>query len=696
MQNANDPPIDKAFDEYIAWMPPLAPWLLSRTGRSFVSDCDKMPRLPPDADDRPSLASDIVDGLLTGVSGEFYRPVPTLVGGDDPAFSFKVTQTGEPSAEDGGIFNRAVMTLALRATPNAQVAHIVKGDPTLRRVPDLALLPTLVVPVTREDGSSASEAVVGDLVPVDPDGNVVATFRLSGTLVEAVFLQLSLRGQLSIAAQIRYSAYQLAVPHVDPTDAAGLPGEYAGRTFEMLGNGTPAGGFWIPVPPPVRPYRYYPVTAGVTHTLALGLAFATNAHRARFTVTAGGMTRPIVDDDDLHDYAGPRSQYRELASIADVAAKYPSLQRLYLGQVSGTVVAVPAAYGILRTRAGLAARCDAIVDDSPAALTGSRFHFTFDVGPIVDPVDLARLQLDVAAIPEAANRGLTVLLPGGLDARNPATLDGWVASAARFADGPGNAVEVAVDIADTDATPATLNVGLFLSQLASAAPGPLFGNLAVRLDDDYPQPVRSALVLNLHCSAQGDELDVVPDPAQPTATVTNAGPLDLRLRRSIAVAGGQATVVDLGALPLAAGQSTVLAAAVGASFAVSRELALATPVPRADLLRYLTFNTQTVQQVQHPLTINAAAIAFAEAGITAIVAQFALVDAPAVAIAPLTLTATHPLDYTHALIPVASAITGLRATVALTLQSATGARTLAIAHDFVDEPIFVLTPGALA
>ena len=79
----------------------------------------------------------------------------------------------------------------------------------------------------------------------------------------------------------------------------------------------------------------------------------------------------------------------------------------------------------------------------------------------------------------------------------------------------------------------------------------------------------------------------------------------------------------------------------------------------------------------------------------AVTGQFALVDAPAVTIAPLTLTASHPLDYTHALIPVASAITGLRATVALTLQSSTGARTVAVTHDFVDEPILVLTPMTL-
>ena len=272
---------------------------------------------------------------------------------------------------------------------------------------------------------------------------------------------------------------------------------------------------------------------------------------------------------------------------------------------------------------------------------------------------------------------------------------GWVSGPAHFADAGGGTIAVAVDIGDTDATPATLNVGLFLGQLVSPAPGPLFGNLAVRLDDDFPQPLYSALQLNLHRTAGGDEVDTAPDAAHATIVVTNAGPLDLRLTRSASVVAGRITVEDLASKALASGQSIALPAAAGASLSVSRDLVTSNPLPRAELLRYITFDTQTVQQVQHPLTLNAAAFPFAAMGITSMTAQFALADAPAIEIAPLTLSASHPVDYTHARIPVASAITGLRTTVALTLQGAGGARSIALTHDFVAEPILVLTAAAL-
>ena len=55
-----------------------------------------------------------------------------------------------------------------------------------------------------------------------------------------------------------------------------------------------------------------------------------------------------------------------------------------------------------------------MIGDSPVTVTGCRFHFTFTVAPMADPVDMARLRADVPAIPEAAGRTLT-LRPEGID-----------------------------------------------------------------------------------------------------------------------------------------------------------------------------------------------------------------------------------------------------------------------------------------
>ncbi|MEU1228013.1 hypothetical protein [Streptomyces sp. NPDC005828] len=46
-------------------------------------------------------------------------------------------------------------------------------------------------------------------------------------------------------------------------------------------------------------------------------------------------------------------------------------------------------------------------------------------------------------------------------------------------------------------------------------------------------------------------------------------------------------------------------------------------------------------------------------------------------------------------LPVDSAVTGLDSTVLLTLTTASGTRTVTLAHDFVDKPILVVTSSTI-
>ena len=99
--------------------------------------------------------------------------------------------------------------------------------------------------------------------------------------------------------------------------------------------------------------------------------------------------------------------------------------------------------------------------------------------------------------------------------------------------------------------------------------------------------------------------------------------------------------------------------------------------------------------MQHPLTVNAAGVNFTAAGITTIDVQFTLKDLPTVAVAGLMLSRSHPVDFTHAPIPVDAAVTGLDTTVVLTLSTTAGEKTVTLESDFIDEPILVLTPNNL-
>lgn len=685
-----------AFDEFVATG--IAPWIVARTGPGFPSvPSDQVAATLPDyAMDLPRLESGPTRDTLGGGQGEWFLPDFALSAGSDPAFGFAVTQTGDV-AGDGGPFNRATLTLSLRAVMPAGVAALPTSG-VLRQVPDLIPQFSLTVPVTEPDGSVGAESVPST-VTAAAGGGFVATFELAGSVVEAAYVHLTHRGQAALAITATYPGYQTTLIWAPDTGFPVHGPVFHGYQFKAFGDGGITPG---PPPEPLHPipgtYRFFPVNARFARTVPIGLTFNTDVYRSRFTITAERTTRPIIDANDLNQFAGPRSEYRELTTLGDVAAAYPSLRRLYFGQVSGTVVAVPAGYGIVRTAQGPLATCDSIVDDSPVTVTGCRFHFTFTVAPLADPVDLARLRAAVPGIPEAAGRTLRVVLPAGLDPRHASSLDGFPAGEAVFADGQESAVQVGVDIADDQATPATTNVNLFLQQLAATGPPPLFGNVAIRLDDAFSEPVRTQLVLNLRqTTGRGDLVFSLQAGNPPTAQATNQGPLDLVLHRFVAVAGPMVNVGSLGDQVLPAGKSIALPdVEIGESVEVSDGLAVPVPLPKAAMSRYVTFHTQTVQEVQHPLTVNAAGLDLAAMGITTIDVQITITANPATPVPAMTLSPSHLIDFVHVMVPVDSAVTGLDSTVALTLTTAAGRRTATASHDFVEEPILVLTPSMIA
>jgi hypothetical protein len=687
--------LNAAFDEFLS--AGLAPWLVARTGAGLPSAPSGEAKLPENALDVPRLEGDAVADLLVGRHfSHWFRPEFAVATEFDPVFIFAVNQTGDVGND--GPFNRATLRLSLRTVMPANVAEIAQGNTGLvfRRVPDLNLGVTLSVPMTTRNGATEIQAVPGTAT-AGADGGFVATFNLTGSVVTAAYVHLTRRGEAGLDVTATYTGYQTGLVTFPDVGFPVHGPIFRGCQFKLFGDGSTTPTPDEPVDPPGA-YRFFPVTARFTRAVRMGLAFDTDAYRSRFTITAENTTRPIIDANDLDDFAAPRSEYRELTTLGDVAAKYPSLRRLYFGQVSGTVVAVPAAYGILRTAQGLLASCDSIVDDSPVTITGCRFHLTFTISPMADPIDLAQLRADILAIPEAAGRMLRVALPGGLDPRHPSSLDGFPAGQAVFSDSQEPAVQVGVDIADDRSTPATTNVNLFLQQLASTGPAPLFGNIAVRLDDAFPEPVRTQLMLTLRQTADRDELEIAVLAGPPPAVqATNRGPHDLVLRRFATVQGHQVAITTLGDQVLPAGRSTILPGVVeGVTVEVSRSLAVPSPLPKAAMSKYLTFHTHTVQEVQHPLTVNAAGLNFAAAGITAIDIHISMTATPGTSVPAMTLSPSHPIDFVHVLVPVDSVVTGLDCTVVLTLTTAAGGRTATVSHDFVGEPILIVTQSTIA
>ncbi|MGW0778340.1 hypothetical protein ACWD01_33020 [Streptomyces sp. NPDC002835] len=693
--------MEQAFDEFLVAEP--KPWLVERTGDHIgsVVNESRSAELPSDAPLLPRLESGPVPDVLA------FAPFPNatwflpayILPAMDRKFAFDVVQTSAP-ATGGGTFNRAAFTLTLKEELSENVLSSVQSG-ELHPVPDLQPVVKLVVPLTEPDGSVTEHTVTGTTATVSGT-SFTAAFELSGPLVEAVYVHLTLHGKLRLEFEPTYSGYQTALVTSPDTGFPVHGPIFHGFQFEVFGDGGNTGG--TPFEPSlidrIGAYVFFPCTARFRRSLLIGDKFNTDTHRSRFTITAGDVTRPIIDANDFRVFAPQRTEYRELTTLGDIPSKYPSLQRVFLGQISGTVIAVPDAYGILVTAQGALAACDSIVDESPASISGCRFHFTFTVGPMADPIDLARLRADVTGVPEAVGRTLRVALPSGLDSRTPSTLQGLRSGQVAFADGDGTTIQVGVDISDDRPTPAASLVNLFLQQLASPGTAPLFGSIAVRLDDLFPQPVRSQVLLNLRRTAHNGDLTTTPQSGSqpPSAQATNVGPLDLKLLQCADVRDGQGPepIVPLGGRVLEAGQTTTLPG-VGAVTVVevSRTLEVAAPLPKADMLTFLTFRTHTVQEVQYPLTVNATGLNFEAEGVSTIKVEIALDANPGDPVPALTLSPSHDIDFVHASLPVDSAVTGLDSTVVLTVNAPSGARTVSVAHDFVDEPVLLVTSAVI-
>ncbi|HZR53415.1 MAG TPA: hypothetical protein VFB06_28410 [Streptosporangiaceae bacterium] len=684
-----------AFDEFVGSR--AAPWIACRIGEGVDAifhtdqgnDANAQFDVPAGAPPLPRLDVAFADGEQEDQvnATTWYIPRFALLpqtGVEDPGFQFAVTQKAGEVTPQGRPVNQATLTLTL--------AGLAPGPgKTMSPAPDLHPIVTLSVPVT-EGGTVVPHTVTGTVTD-QPDDQRLVTFSLPEDLVEATYEHLTDLGGASLSVTVNYNGLQL-VRGFEPDTGFPHGPTFNGFEFTVFGDGQNAAS----VPASIGWFRFIPVSVMFPVTsppepLPLGLQFYTDSYRSRFTITTkDGVTRPIIDQNDLTGFATARSEFRELTSLGDVQSRFPTVRRLYLGQITGTVVALPAAYAIVHGAEGVAAACDALVDPS-SNLTGSRFHFTFMLAPAVDPIDLADLAAALPTIPEATGRTLRLTLPDGLDTRNPSSLSGFPAATATFSDGLApHTVQVSVDIADDHTTPALTSVNQFLSELCAAGPPPLSANLAVRLDDQFPEPVQAPGPLNLHRSAESDDLTVSVTPGSPP-TATNRGPLDLVLHRAAALP--QLAVTSLGDQILGAGQTVTLPVAAATSVVVARSLAVPATIPKETVRTLVTFRTETVQQVQHPLTVQAA-FDFAAAGVTSVEVAFRLTGLPALTIPDLTLTAAHTVDFVHVLIPVDSVLTGLDTAVTLNLTGPGGTRSVTVHNDFIDDPILTLTATTLA
>jgi hypothetical protein len=623
---------------------------------------------------------------------------------DDNTFTFAATTEGVDNTT-GLPLDKATATFRLIAAEPDQLAAERAANPAARFE---RISPTVInvsLTVTGSDHASGSDTAVTTTAAIDVDdtGAVTATVTLVGPPVVVAYQNLARGSAASLQISLDYRVWRHTwrtepqVSGLAPTASTTSAGSHA-----MLGHviETPDGP--ITVGPRLVGRFVDPVPIWVTAVdqsnaaIPIGTTFGADAFRTRFTLTSNGITRAIINANDLTGFAQAGTQYRELTSLGDVPSRYPSISRLYIGQVSGDVIAIPQSYGILRGSTGVKAVLEAAVDDSPDSASGCRFEFTFQLAPLVTAVDVARLGHDLLNVPEAAVGPLRLRLPDGLDARFDSVFSGFSASSSAVVDGPDPHVLLArITVVDQGQTPAMVNVNLFLHQLAGAV-APLAGTVAVRVDDLYPTPIETAFVLDLSRTAGSDDISISL-PADPTSvTVLNACALDLKLGDAAVVSSAGVDVIPLNNEVLPARAATnVTGVTANSAVLVDAQLALAQPLQRGAVFNYLTLDTQTVQSVQHVLNYDAA-FDFAAASITQIDVAAAFTNYPQIVVSSLTLTATHPVDFVHVIVPIDVILTSLAATVTITITPTSGPkRSATVDHDFLDDPVLTITTATV-
>jgi hypothetical protein len=569
-------------------------------------------------------------------------------------FSFAATQSGVDS--NGSPFFHATLTFGIHLTMPGDARAYRSQNPSkqMREIPLRAIALTLITtssdPQTGELRTSTSP---GRVTP-GPVSDILTFSALLGDDVIVAYENLQNGG-----GAVNVSAWYVV--------------------------GIPTG-----LSPPAPGWR--PKQTSLAASSPLGTTYASPAYAADYTVSDEKTTRVLRSVSDLRPFQIQQSEFSEFTALGDVTAKYPSFSRLYIGSFSRTIVAVPARYGIQRSSSGTAAVCQALLDSSATEKDASKFEFTFVLGPVVSPIDLARLSLDLSA---TAAKDCSVVLPSQRDPNRPASLSTPFLSAVTYSGGEQpRTFSLAVEITDAGAnSPAVANANLFIKQLTTAVEPFLVGQFGIKLDDYYAQPVDVVAVLNFSVTSGTDDVSYTIDPTSNAVGLVNNSPLDLALSRY--ATGQQINVVPfLAALP--AKKNLVLSGvqpAVAPSLLVDRTIALESPLTKAATARYLAFDVQDVQAVQYELGVVAAGVSFAARAIASIKVQIALNDLPQISVPAFTLTPLDESGNEQILLPIQYALTTLTATVTFTVQPVSpqeSATQFTLINDFIDQPVLML------
>ncbi len=654
----------------------------------------------------------------------WYLPTYQLAPDIDASFAFGAGSQGIDS--DGNPYYQATITLTLDKVEPPDVTAFRAANPAqqIQEIPLTGITVMLTTTANDPHSGQVQQSVYTAAIGADASGNLTLTFNsLLGAQVLVAYsnlqgggASLALAAQYQVWREVRVFHPPIFHPPIGIIDRPPIERPPIQRPPIEIGRPPilaklavmPVRPIFpirpIPTPPDPEPnppqLTYVTATDNFSLSLPLGQKYAAPGYARSFTITDSDGTRPIVSINDLKNFDTSQSEFSEFTGLGNVGSQFPSFSRLYIGALSRTIVAVPAAYGILRSKDGTAAQCEALLDSTAGGSGAAKFQFAFLLGPVVSPFDLLALQIALAANSQSQNCTLT--LPQRLDTSQPMSLATPFQSSVSYTAGsqPGTFQLDAV-ISDGSVTgSAVANANLFLKELSTTVEPYLSGSFGIVLDDAYPHPVIASVVVNLNETAGSDEISYTVAADASSIQLVNPSPLDLEVSRYAIVSGNAAPPETLNQ-ELPAQQSITLSdkpASATVSLIVDRTLALEDPFTKQALQRYVAFVTQDVQNVNFQIGVVASGVDFNAMGIATIDIAITIPSLPSVSVPGSSLSALSLASNSVITLPIENAITTLPAVIAFTVSPVDSSQStvqFTETNDFVDQPVYVLQPASI-
>jgi hypothetical protein len=662
--------------------------------------------LPLDSTQNGNIFNDRFNSQIT-----WYLPGYQLAADIDTTFSFAATEQSIDSSGNPSYQATIKLTLAKVEPPDVTTYRVTYPTAHLQEIPLTGLAVTLTITANDPQTGQPQQSVYTAAVTADDSGNLLLTFNtLLGAQVLVAYYDLQSGGAtLNLSAQFEvWRVLRIFRPIDPPVRVGGNPiggrpvlhpqativGESPVLETSQLPTEFP---FPQPFPRPVPVTTY--VTASDPFTLSFPLAqkYTAPGYATSFTVSDSNGVRPILTINDLKSFNVNQTEFTEFTALGNVSGQFPSFSRLYIGRVSRTIVAVPAVYGILRSKNGTAAQCDAQLDSTAGGSSAAQFNFAFVLGPVMSPFDLFALQTALASNPQSQN--FTLVWPQRLDSSQPMTLATPFQSSAQYTAGTqAQTFDLTVDIADGGVVgSAVANANLLLDQLSATVEPFLSGSFGIVLDDAYPHPVMVNVVVNFSQTSGTSDISYSIAADGSSIELVNASPLDLAVSRYAIVSGTTAPPENLNQT-IPAQQSLALSdkvASPAVQLLVDRALALSNPLSKADLQKYIPINVVDVENVNFQLAIVANGVNFTAMGIQEIDVVITIPSMPNIVPPPSTLTALSLASNAVITLPIQNAITSLPAVIEFTAKAVGGGGTVNFTqnNDFVNQPVYVLDPS---